>query len=130
VETTTVDDLDNADDLALRSLLLGIIHRTLGSYTAARSFLEDAHARQPTIKVSTWIGGLALFELAVLELKECTAEGGDVSRWEMVLRGANEKLDGAFSLSSGNVDLSGRLDSRIAMLRGEIAMKRTMVGGG
>jgi hypothetical protein len=124
-----VDDLDNADELALRSLLLGIVHRTIGSYTAARSFLEDAHRRQAAIKVSTWIGGLALFELAVLDLKECTAESGDSSRWETVLRGANEKLDWAFSLSSGNADLSGRLDSRIAMLRGEIATKRTMVGG-
>jgi hypothetical protein len=44
--------------------------------------------------------------------------------------GANEKLDGAFSLLSGNADLSGRLDSLIVMLRGEIATNRTMVGGG
>jgi hypothetical protein len=106
-ETTTVDDLDNAEELALQSLLFGIVHRTLGSYPAARSFLEDAHRRQPTIKVSTWIGGLALFELTVLDLKECTRESGDASRWEMVLRGANEKLDGAFLLLSGNADCRG-----------------------
>jgi hypothetical protein len=121
-ETTTVD-LDNADELALWSLLLGIVHRTLGSYPAACR-------RQPTIKVSTWIGGLALFELAVLDLKECVAESVDASRWQNVLQGANEKLDGAFLLLNGNADLSGRLDSLITMLRGEIVTNRTMVGGG
>jgi hypothetical protein len=86
--------------------------------------------RQPTIKVSTWISGLALFELAVLDLKECTAESVDASRWQNVLQGANEKLDGAFLLLNGNADLSGRLDSLITMLRGEIVTNRTMVGGG
>jgi len=63
-------DLDTPDELALRALLLGIHHRTLKAFDVARSFLVHAHGYHSELKVSTWIGGLAMFELAVLDLKE------------------------------------------------------------
>ncbi|TFK66270.1 hypothetical protein BDN72DRAFT_844550 [Pluteus cervinus] len=73
-DTKKVPDLDTPDELALRSLLMGIVHRTAGAYVPARAFLEDALAKQPEIAVSTWIGGVAMFDLAVLDLKEMEAQ--------------------------------------------------------
>ena len=132
-------DLDTTDEVAVRSLLLGITHRTAGAFEAAHAFLSDAHRRQPTIRTSTWVGGVALFELAVLELKETEArtERGAVpmprkeakEEWMKTLKSANETLDKALALATQQVDLSSRLDSRIAMLRDEIASKKEMVAG-
>ncbi|KAI9509593.1 hypothetical protein F5148DRAFT_1186348 [Russula earlei] len=195
--------LDMPDELALRSLLLGIMHRAAWCLTEARGFLRDAHLRYAKIPSSgsTWIGGVALFELAVLELREAqrlenedvamlranasekssvsssssSDEGsssvvgggsrrpkkemagvygigggrapkvrgmeelrvrvgalglGDTTRtrWAKVLKEAGAMLDAAVSLSGSDVDLSSRLESRIAMLRDEIALKREMLG--
>ena len=44
--------------------------------------------------------------------------------WKIALKNASAKLDVALALSPNTVDLSSRLDSRIAMLRDEIALKR------
>ena len=72
-------DLDTPDELALRSLLLGINHRTAGHFESSRMFLKDACARQHQIQVSTWIGGVAMFELAVLELKSVEAKAKNLA---------------------------------------------------
>ncbi|KAL7283695.1 hypothetical protein ACG7TL_003131 [Trametes sanguinea] len=130
---------DTPDELAIRSLLLGITHRTAGDYAGAHAFLADAEARHATVAVSTWVGGVAWFEHAVLDLKEMEARaatsaaaglGGvaDVEEWRGVLKGALEKLDKALGLATQQVDLSSRLDSRIAMLKDEIGMKKEMLG--
>ena len=100
------------------------------------------------MKVSTWVGGVALFELAVLALKQAQArtEGvpgvdaahSDVSReelgeaerrevWLAAMKEAEGRLEKALALATQQVDLSSRLDSRIAMLKDEIAMKREML---
>jgi len=154
-----LDDLDTPDELALRTLLLGIHHRTLEAFDVARGFLVEAHEYQTELKVSTWIGGLAMFELAVLDLKE--AEDRDRKRvkvvrgietenesalnsdgscsqpledeesrrvWINVLNAACVKLDEALNLATNSVDLSSRLDSRIAILKDEIAAKRVILG--
>ncbi|RPD66519.1 hypothetical protein L226DRAFT_557573 [Lentinus tigrinus ALCF2SS1-7] len=126
------DRPDTPDELAIRSLLLGIVHRTVGDYTGSRTFFEDAIARQPAIQVSTWVGGVAWFELAVLELKEMEAKSQgtsvDTHAWADVLKSALGKLDKALSLATQQVDLSSRLDSRIAMLKDEIGLKKEMLG--
>ena len=152
-------DLDTPDELALRSLLLGIHYRTLKAFDVARGFLVQAHGYQSELKVSTWIGGLAMFELAVLDLKE--VEGRDRKRvtvgvrviekedehmvngdksyfqlgdeemnrvWREVLKASRVKLDVALDLSTNAVDLSSRLDSRIAMLKDEISTKLEILG--
>ncbi len=129
-------EADTPDELAIRSLLLGIVHRTAGDFASSRALLQDAVARQPAIKVSTWVAGVALFELAVLDLKETEAssslnEGGPTAQtdaWARVFKSALEKLDKALSLATQQVDLSSRLDSRIAMLKDEIALKKEMLG--
>lgn len=51
------------------------------------------------------------------------------ARWDKVLKDSTALLDSAMSLSGSEVDLSSRLESRIAMLRDEIALKREMLGG-
>ena len=137
-QPTTTDakvDLDTPDELAIRSLLLGIVHRTAGYYVPARAFLKDAHQRQAEIENSIWVGGVSLFESAVLDLKEADASvasdvGADAKAiWATATKDALEKLDKAFTLAtSSNTDLSSRLDTRIAMLRDEIAMKKEMMG--
>jgi hypothetical protein len=200
--------LDTPDEHALRALLLGIMHRTTGHPSEARAFLRDAHTRHAQIPSSgsTWIGGVALFELAVLELREAqrletedvdtllrasengsenekgsvrsgssssslsdgevgkravgsvygdAARGGSGeksngvrrtadlrvqvgaalglgettrARWVKVLKEAGALLDAAMGLSGSEVDLSSRLESRVAMMRDEIALKRDMLG--
>lgn len=90
--------------------------------------------------MSTWVGGVAWFELAVLDLKEFDAKekaegrettghsiNADTEGWARVLKGALEKLDKALALATQQVDLSSRLDSRIAMLKDEITLKREML---
>ncbi|PIL24330.1 hypothetical protein GSI_14083 [Ganoderma sinense ZZ0214-1] len=127
---------DTPDELAIRSLLLGIVHRTAGDFASSRTLLQDAVARQSTVQVSTWVGGVALFELAVLDLKEMEAsgsakEGGPMAHidaWTRTFKAALEKLDKALSLATQQVDLSSRLDSRIAMLKDEIVLKKEMLG--
>ena len=127
-------DLDTPDELAIRSLLLGIVHRTVNEFTASRAFLEDAHQRYHGLRVSTWVGGVTCFELAVLELKETQATVGAATdtikraAWAKTLKTASEQLDHALSLAPQSVDLSSRLDTRINMLRDEITMKREMIG--
>ena len=148
-------DLDTPDELALRALLLGIHHRTLKAFDIARGFLVQAHGYQSELKVSTWIGGLAMFELAVLDLKEVEDRhrervtvvvrdiekedgpmvNGDKSYfqlmgdeemskvWREVVKAARVKLDVALDLSTTSVDLSSRLDSRIAILKDELSTK-------
>ncbi|KAG1797508.1 outer membrane protein Iml2/Tetratricopeptide repeat protein 39 [Suillus plorans] len=134
VAKTENDDLDTVDELAIRSLLLGIVHRTLAEYTAARAFLLDALKRAPDVEISSWVGGVSAFELAVLDLKEAEVKGTNMkpeeamTMWEGVLAGASEKLDQAYAMSAKQTDLSSRLDSRIVMLRDEIFDKRGLLG--
>ncbi|KAF7358809.1 Mitochondrial outer membrane protein IML2 [Mycena sanguinolenta] len=134
-------ELDTPDEIALRALLLGIMHRTLRMYAPARALLESARSAQG-VKVSTWIAGVAHFELAVTDLKEADAasvgmtegtekgkEPLDKAAWGRVLTGAEAKLDAAQGIAGkSDIDLSSRLDSRIALLRDEIGKKRAMVG--
>lgn len=125
-------DLDSPDELAVRALLLGINYRTQTSYGIARGFLAEAQRYQ--VVTSTWVTGIAMFETAVLDLKETEARtrgvAGDERKiaWTETLKGSSNKLDRALSLSGSAVDLSGRLEPRIAMLRDEIAAKAVMEG--
>lgn len=144
-------DLDTPDELAVRSLLLGIVHRTVGQYDTSRHFLTEAHESKHSVSTSTWVAGVACFELAVVELKEAEAtlgsstngveDAGDVMvngirgvmddekkhKWFIVLDKAHRHLEVALSLATQTVDLSSRLDTRIAMLKDEIELKKEML---
>lgn len=140
--TTGPADLDTSEELALRSLLLGIVHRTAGEFASSRAFLEDTRQREPDVETSTWMGAITMFELAVLDLKETEAaeklsklnSEGSLSAeetrraWIHSLKSATDKLDQALALATGSIDLSSRLDSRIAMLRDEMSTKKEMLG--
>ena len=139
----TLVDLDTPDEQAIRSLILGTVHRTLQDFATSRAFLEDAVKKLSQVKCSTWVGGVALFELAVLDLKEVEADEragklssetnkGELShagatRWEEAIKSATAKLDKAMTISGKEVDLSSRLDSRIMMLKDEMVSKREML---
>ncbi|KAF9481931.1 hypothetical protein BDN70DRAFT_875724 [Pholiota conissans] len=174
-------DLDTPDELGIRALLLGIHYRTVGAFDVSRGLLEEAVGYHSSIKVSTWVGGVASFEIAVLDLKEAQARdrgtkkvprageeslpasdassvvssisdttstttttveveeaangngNGSASKeerrklWMEAMKCANAQLDVALGLAPNSVDLSSRLDSRIAMLRDEIATKKEML---
>lgn len=70
----------------------------------------------------------------MLDLKEAEVKGTNMkpeeamTMWEGVLAGASEKLDQAYAMSTKQMDLSSRLDSRIVMLRDEIFDKRGLLG--
>lgn len=146
VPPTTTDktevDLDTPDELAVRSLLLGVLYYRLGDFATARRHLTEAYALRTEIKVSTWVSGMALFELAVVDLKEmdavqnALAEGSKayipegMHTWEDVLYAADHKLNEVLKLSSRSVDLSSRLDSRVTMFKEEIRKKREATAGG
>jgi len=123
-------DLDNNDDLAVRALLLGINYGAKSAFGIGRHLLEEARKYQET--TSTWISGIAMFELAVMDLKETeiqsTGLAGDERKkaWSVTLKEASRKLDCVLSLSGSAVDLPGRLESRVTILRDEIAAKAVM----
>ncbi|KAF5347916.1 hypothetical protein D9756_010118 [Leucocoprinus leucothites] len=148
----TLPVLDTPDEFALRSLLLGIVHRTVKSYDASRAFLADAYEYQDKIENSTWIGGIAMFELAVLDLKEAdafetasrTPEGsllqvpGAVNgaeaknekvldKWRNAIKDASSNLDRVMQLATNSTDLSSRLDTRVNLLRDEIEAKKDVL---
>ncbi|KAI9567191.1 outer membrane protein Iml2/Tetratricopeptide repeat protein 39 [Boletus coccyginus] len=132
-------DLDTPDELAIRSLILGVVHRTMGDYATGRMLLHDALKHGANVEISTWVSPVAYFELAVLEMKEgerkaaardATSEkvAGKDEEWGHTFKVAKEMLAEAAGLCTREMDLSSRLDNRIVMLREEIEKKMGMVG--
>lgn len=139
-------DLDTPDELAVRSLILGIVHRTLGDHQGSRMLLHDAMKHWKGAETNSWVGGVTYFELAVLDMKEgerAAAEAGEdvngvvgedsekstvFDTWRRAIRSAREALHTAHALCTREADLSSRLDSRIVMLREEIEVKMRMEG--
>ncbi|KAJ3848955.1 outer membrane protein Iml2/Tetratricopeptide repeat protein 39 [Lentinula lateritia] len=133
--SSTTPDLDTPDELALRFLLLGIAHRSIGC-VGIRIKANSPPSTGPASSSSTWIGGLAMFELAVLDLKEVEVKENNGKgpladlgqRWKTAIESARIKLDAAMNLSPHSIDLSSQLDIRVSMLRDEIDMKAEMIG--
>lgn len=139
-------DLDTPDELAVRSIILGIVHRTIGEYVTARALFNDTLKHGANVETSTWVSAVAYFELAVLEMKEGErraaerrqesnprekAGGNDekgMSDWGNTFRVVTEMLGEATALCTREMDLSSRLDGRIVMLREEVKKKMDMVG--
>ncbi len=119
--------LDTAEERAIRALLLGIVLRTLGAYGASRPFFKEAQREGGEVK-DGWVPGVAMFEEAVGILKEKDAAGGEGEGWGTTLKEVGVLLDAAMAASPGSVDLSSRLDSRVAMLRDEVRAKAVAEG--
>ncbi|KAF8522203.1 outer membrane protein Iml2/Tetratricopeptide repeat protein 39 [Hysterangium stoloniferum] len=137
--TSILYDIDTPDELALRSLLLGVVHRSISHFPEARGFLLEVATYNVEFK---WMKGLALFELAVVRLQEAeAAEKAEApallsvaptkqskALWQSALKDAEELLDRALE-ATGNADMSSRIESRISMLRDEISFKRKLALG-
>ncbi|KAF9220192.1 hypothetical protein BS17DRAFT_788069 [Gyrodon lividus] len=145
----TILDLDTPDELAIRCLLLGIIHRTIGDYDTSRAMFKDALKHYANIEINDWVGAVTYFELTVLEMKygERKAIPGEAKvneaeneeeedkaaealfdHWEHVFKEAKEALGQAHAMCLRDMDLSARLDSRIVMLKGEIKTRMASLG--
>jgi hypothetical protein len=133
-------DLDTPDELALRSLLLGVAHRTLGYYDIARAFLDDALGSQGEVgEVSKWIAATALYQHAVVALLKAEKEtAADVHPekstsslkdvWKRALALAGKRLEEALVLAKEpDVDVSENLVIKIGMLKDEITLKKEML---
>ncbi|KAI6010291.1 outer membrane protein Iml2/Tetratricopeptide repeat protein 39 [Pisolithus marmoratus] len=133
-------DLDTPDELAVRSLILGILHRSLGDFAGARKLLHDALKHYQNADPNSWVGGVIHFELAVLDMKEgdwrsvAVSEGNPAEGntalevWTHAIKNAKDTLAHAHALCTRETDLSSRLDSRIVMLHEEIDMKMKQLG--
>ncbi|SCV72008.1 BQ2448_4702 [Microbotryum intermedium] len=134
---STSDDLDTLDEIATRSLLLGALYRSLNdgpSLHIAREFLQSITKHKEGIKEEKWVPSFALFELAVVECKECELEtrrlekeGADkkviVGMWKEGLGKAEKLIENLFA--SGEYDLKSESGgSRTMQLRDEIAAKK------
>ncbi|KIM31719.1 hypothetical protein M408DRAFT_20945 [Serendipita vermifera MAFF 305830] len=144
-------DLESPEELASRSLLLGILYRTIGEYKTSRLFFDDCLGRRARLSTS-WIPSTAMFELATLDLLETesstkpdtvpstpgvstpnsvatsTAESAAKELWRKTLNAATTKLDEAVSLSTNAPAMAGRIEARISMLRDEIVNKKAGLG--
>jgi hypothetical protein len=126
VAPTSTADLDTADEIAIRNLLLGILYRAAGEYALSRTHLEAVVADESNVE-GKWSGQVSKFELAVLDLREVANEAGGAptAKWSAALKAATTHLDQAAARSTANVDLSSRLDSRIALVSDPWRMIRT-----
>ncbi|KAG8930631.1 hypothetical protein FRC02_003958 [Tulasnella sp. 418] len=130
-----IADLDSTDELNFQHLILGITHRGVGEFAAARAFLEYATRNAKSLE-GKWIIPLAYFELAVLDLHEARAHelkvqsrGNDrpvddelKSLWKKAIQSATSHVEES-QANLGDTDLSSRLDARLAMIRDEIEHK-------
>ncbi|KAG6334988.1 hypothetical protein ID866_4102 [Astraeus odoratus] len=136
-------DLDTSDELAVRSLILGIVHRTLGDYVGSRNLLQDALKHARLAETNSWVNGMTYFELAVLDMKEGERMAASLARqssgsstgaenvpdtWRRAIKSAKEMIHHAHAFCTREVDLSSRLDSRIVMLQEEVETKVKMLG--
>ena len=69
------------------------------------------------------------FELAVLELKAISSEKiqKEKSDWDRALKEAATWLGRASSLCQNSIDMSTRLEIRIAMLQDEVKLKQAQI---
>jgi len=113
-------------EINLRNLLLGVVLRTSKQFEASRHFLKRV-IEEPGEQFG-WMCPLSAFELAVLELQERSAtESSDKRSWINSLQTASTWLTKASSLCHKSLDMSTRLEFRIAILQEEIKLKRTQL---
>ncbi|KAF8329754.1 outer membrane protein Iml2/Tetratricopeptide repeat protein 39 [Cantharellus anzutake] len=125
---TTNPDLILRDELAARSLLLGILHRVSGDFDVSRQFLTEVSETGKELEMA-WLRNTTHFELAVLVMREAESKskGLSLEASKPILRdaiaAATQSLDLA-ARGTSDVDLGSRLESRITMLRDELELRR------
>ena len=113
-----VPDLTLPDELAARSLLLGILHRVAGDFDESRQFLNQVAETGKELEAA-WLRNTSQFELAVLAMREAESKSSkesveaSSSLFRDAIAFARKSLDLA-TKGTGEMDLGPRLDSRIA----------------
>lgn len=124
-DTTTAPLLE--DEITLRDYMLGIVHRTAKHFPAARECLNRVLAKEGKTE-SSWLVPQSAFELAVLELQEADAQQlSDKNDWAKPLLSATALLAIATRHLQSTMDMSTRLEMRIAMLSDEIKLKQAQI---
>jgi len=130
IEESSATNSVIGDELTLRDLLLGIVHRTAKHFAASRTLLERVLTKEGKLKLehgTGWMIPTAAFEIAVLELHEANAKNASESlskeAWRSILKSASAWLAKAIALSSNSHNMSTRLEIRIATLQDEISQK-------
>ena len=87
---------------------------------------NQLRARLPRAFLATLPRGVEISYAAITQVRAL----GEPLKGEVraAFAGALEKLDRALALATQQVDLSSRLDTRIAMLKDEITLKKEMLG--
>jgi hypothetical protein len=123
--------LAHPEELASRSLLLGILHRTAGEYETSRLFLEEVLSQRTELGTS-WVVPTAMFELASLELVEVESKARgkvpnseETGNWREALDKASNRLEQVGPLAAASSGLATRIEGRVTMLKDEIGYKRT-----
>ncbi|CAG7854136.1 SubName: Full=Uncharacterized protein {ECO:0000313/EMBL:CCA68947.1} [Serendipita indica DSM 11827] len=125
----------DGEELASRSLLLGVFHGSLGAFSTARHFLEEAtatHVDGP----NSWVAPTAIYEQAILDLQETETQVSQLEsndparreRWKTTFDRVIPRLERATALASNSTNLAARIESRVGMLKDEIASKRIALG--
>ncbi|GJN90579.1 hypothetical protein Rhopal_003591-T1 [Rhodotorula paludigena] len=138
------DELDTPSEVLIRDLLLGVLYASLSHSDPARlriaaAFLDAILAATPEqVGDEKWVPAFAGWHRAVVELKsgdlEMRERGVDEGKkteeakkiWRDRFRRAETWLDAVLAL--GEYDLKTRLESRVLMLRDEIATKKRRLG--
>lgn len=123
--------LAHPEELASRSLLLGILHRTVGEYETSRLLLEEVLSQRTELGTS-WVVPTAMFELASLELVEVESKphgkvlsSEETCNWREALDRASTRLEQVGPLAAASSGLATRIEGRVTMLKDEIGYKRT-----
>jgi hypothetical protein len=123
--------LAHPEELASRSLLLGILHRTVGDYETSRLLLEEVLSQRTELG-SSWVVPTAMFELASLELVEVESKPcgkvpspEETTNWREALDKASTRLEQVGPLAAASSGLATRIEGRVTMLKDEIGYKRT-----
>ncbi|GAA5996526.1 uncharacterized protein JCM10292_003030 [Rhodotorula paludigena] len=138
------DELDTPSEVLIRDLLLGVLYASLSHsdpahLPTAAAFLDAILAATPEqVGDEKWVPAFAGWHRAVVELKggdlEMRERGVDEGKkteeakkiWRDRFRRAEAWLDAVLAL--GEYDLKTRLESRVLMLRDEIATKKRRLG--
>lgn len=119
-----VVDLDTPDELALRALILGIAHRTLGNYLGSGKLFEGV----ATYASNSWFEGVARLNLVVAEkqkVQEHVGFNGEeyYDTLEYIQENVKREMHRAKQLcGQRNIKYPGMLENRLKMLEQEIGI--------
>ncbi|KAH7107708.1 hypothetical protein BKA62DRAFT_684189 [Auriculariales sp. MPI-PUGE-AT-0066] len=129
IQTQEDPDLLHPEEFASRSTLLGVLHSVAGNYADATVHLQEAANRGKEIDCK-WAALVANVEMAVLSLlqisKRRSRDGEDWSPAIGIAK-AEASLDTAMTFASRETEMGGRVESRINLLRNQIALKKDMI---